>query len=435
MKMPPLFFCFLIFSTASLLADVKDVLEDNYKAIELKTDEKTRCIYMDVNVNEVDGMLILDNRSPRTILALENLEKFKLTKGDSAGNDRLPNGETTSMYQVAAEKLNLGGSLMFNMSLLAASAQHGNGVPDMGEDGKLGGDVFGAVQCIFHYPEKKFYWADKDAELDTSFADAMEQLDVMAMELGENGADADMVVKINGTDAHFLVDTAASESLLAKEHLKDMGLTVPKLPEGVSLPVLGHIEEMKLGSVTLKNLPLRVVSLSAQKLDSPARKIAGIIGSDLLSETGAVLDYTNKKIYFPDIEVDGSEFSIYPGGFPFKPAVTKRLLASSEAVFAGTLIDTKNLAKVIKVGDEEYLVFGIAFTETGKIKGQSKETQVVKVRFKRSLGNTGAEELLKAKFDQSNDGWIVFKNRRAVLELDQTVFRDGARRREELEKK
>ena len=210
MKMPPLFFCFLIFSTASLLADVKDVLEDNYKAIELKTDEKTRCIYMDVNVNEVDGMLILDNRSPRTILALENLEKFKLTKGDSAGNDRLPNGETTSMYQVAAEKLNLGGSLMFNMSLLAASAQHGNGVPDMGEDGKLGGDVFGAVQCIFHYPEKKFYWADKDAELDTSFADAMEELDVMAMELGENGADADMVVKINGTDAHFLVDTAAS---------------------------------------------------------------------------------------------------------------------------------------------------------------------------------------------------------------------------------
>ncbi|MEJ6829100.1 MAG: aspartyl protease family protein [Akkermansiaceae bacterium] len=416
--------------TSSLLADVKDVLTKNYRSIDLETDPTTRCLYIKCTVNGFAGSFLVDLSSPTTTLALERLEKFDLEKGDASGEDSLPDGSTTDRFLVPCEKLNIG-NVRFNIKNLHASAQHGNGEPTKGADGRLGANVFKAITCVVDYPAKRFYFELKEPE--TTFASAMEEIDIMAVEMNENGPDRDIVAKLNGTDVHFLIDTGASESLIAKEHLKESGLTAAAPPEGSDLPFVTTLEDLKLGSVTFKKLPLRVVSMGRRKLDSPVRKIAGIIGSDLLSEAGVVIDYSNNTIYFPDIQLDGSALSNLPGAFPFGEKVVKRLKSGSESIFTGTLSESKNLEKIIKVGSEDYLVFGLAFTEKNSLKGNSKETQVVKVRFKRSLGDKGAQKLIDEKFAQENNGWIIFKNRKAILELDQTIFRDSALRRKALE--
>ena len=233
--------------SSCLFADVKEVLTQNYRSIDLDTDPDTRCLYIKLGVNDVNGSFLVDLRARRTTLALEKLGKFNLEKGDTAGEDTLPDGSTTALFQVPCKKLTFG-NVRFNTENLAASEQHGNGEPAQGADGKLGGDIYRSLQCIIDYPAKRFYYALKEPE--TTFASAMEEVDIMAVEMGKNGPDLDLVAKVNGTDLHFLIDTGARESLLAKEHLKENGLTAAAPPEGSSLPYVSYVESLQFGSVT-----------------------------------------------------------------------------------------------------------------------------------------------------------------------------------------
>ncbi len=425
------FFLYSLGFSSGLFADVEKVLTENYKAIDLESDPVTRYLSMECRINGKSGPFLIDLRATRTTVALESLEKFSLKKGPVSGKDLLPAGGTTDRFQVATSKFSLADCAHFTTKSIMASQQHGTEGAAEGSDGKLGAEFMGYFKgCIIDYSTQRFYFSIP--EPNTTFDSAMEQVDFSSLELGVNGADRDFVAQINGKDAHFLIDTRSPDSFIIQEQLKANDLTAAIPPKDSSLPQVTTIDSLKFGTTTFTNLPLRVVSSSGRKLNSPARKISGIIGSDLLTEGGAIIDYTNKTIYFPAIEVHGSEISSFVGGFPFNQKIIQQVSNSSESIFTGTLSESRNLNKITKMKDQEYLIYGLVFTQNTLLKGQPKKTQVIKVRFKSELGEEGIQKIIDQKFAQKNNGWIIFKNRHAILELDQAVFRDSALRRAQL---
>ena len=114
--------------------------------------------------------------------------------------------------------------------------------------------------------------------------------------------------EINGQQANLLVDTGASKTVFDSTCItqytgENTLVELDKLSTGLgtdSMP--GHlieIDEIRLGAITINNykglaLDLGHVNASYKKMG--IAPIDGVLGSDILQEHNAVIDYKNKQL-------------------------------------------------------------------------------------------------------------------------------------------
>lgn len=122
-------------------------------------------------------------------------------------------------------------------------------------------------------------------------------------------ADNEIVVKCrvnNSEDVDFLFDTGASDTIidrriaaqnfLAKQDKFDIA--------GYSGMVQANRSELKrfeIGSLVLNDVPVRVLDMSAQSRQM-GRQIAGIIGTNIISQFLVTIDYSKPNLVFEDME-------------------------------------------------------------------------------------------------------------------------------------
>lgn len=122
-------------------------------------------------------------------------------------------------------------------------------------------------------------------------------------------ADNEIVVKCrvnNSEDVDFLFDTGASDTIidrriaaqnfLAKQDKFDIA--------GYSGVVQANRSELKrfeIGALVLNDVPVRVLDMSAQSRQM-GRQIAGIIGTNIISQFLVTIDYGKPKLVFEDLE-------------------------------------------------------------------------------------------------------------------------------------
>ncbi len=115
-------------------------------------------------------------------------------------------------------------------------------------------------------------------------------------------------MKINGVEGTFLVDTGASVSMIGKNAMKKFNLKlhdrVPEIqaygagPGALENVTLSETCQIQWGTVLLeKNMVIMPIEHINRLLLSMDVELDGIIGSDLLLETGAVIDYGKNKLF------------------------------------------------------------------------------------------------------------------------------------------
>jgi predicted aspartyl protease len=114
--------------------------------------------------------------------------------------------------------------------------------------------------------------------------------------------------KINGHKAHSLVDTGASKTVFDKNRIVNFStenklVELDRLSTGLGTDSMrGHmidIDEISLGTIKVKNyqglaLDLSHVNASYDKLG--LEPIDGVLGSDILHEYNAIIDYKNQEL-------------------------------------------------------------------------------------------------------------------------------------------
>ena len=114
--------------------------------------------------------------------------------------------------------------------------------------------------------------------------------------------------KINGHKAHLLVDTGASKTVFDKNRIVNFStenklVELDRLSTGLGTDSMrGHmidIDEISLGTIKVKNyqglaLDLSHVNASYDKLG--LEPIDGVLGSDILHEYNAIIDYKNQEL-------------------------------------------------------------------------------------------------------------------------------------------
>ncbi len=115
-------------------------------------------------------------------------------------------------------------------------------------------------------------------------------------------------MEINGVEGTFLVDTGASVSMIGKNAMEKFNLKlhdrVPEIeaygagPGALENVTLSETCQIRWGTVQLeKNMVIMPIEHINRLLLSMDVELDGIIGSDLLLETGAVIDYGANKLY------------------------------------------------------------------------------------------------------------------------------------------
>ena len=140
-----------------------------------------------------------------------------------------------------------------------------------------------------------------------------------------NGRPTDIVVLLPflGTEESFMIDTGASTSWLFPDFCAKKGLVTsgPKIKGhglgGVAVAFLTVlIPEVDFGFASVENWRVTVGAIPRVEEYNPKwqregkRPIAGLIGSDLLFQLGAVIDYRNRTITF--FKGPSSERSVSP---------------------------------------------------------------------------------------------------------------------------
>jgi predicted aspartyl protease len=114
--------------------------------------------------------------------------------------------------------------------------------------------------------------------------------------------------KINGLKAHLLVDTGASKTVFDKSRIVNFShenklVELDKLSTGLGTDSMrGHlidIDEIKLGNIKVKNyqglaLDLSHVNASYDKMG--IKPIDGVLGSDILHQFNAIIDYKKQEL-------------------------------------------------------------------------------------------------------------------------------------------
>ncbi len=122
-------------------------------------------------------------------------------------------------------------------------------------------------------------------------------------ELEKSGYHVFLNAKVNGKKCRFLLDTGASKTVvdktwfeknIGKEKLKTVKQETSGLHSVVHESYFGKIDELAFGKTVVKKFSCAVIDLSHvnntyKKVNK--QKIHGILGSELLLQLGAVIDY------------------------------------------------------------------------------------------------------------------------------------------------
>jgi hypothetical protein len=128
-------------------------------------------------------------------------------------------------------------------------------------------------------------------------------------------------VKVNGTDARFLIDTGASKTVLDKAFvntLPGVSLKVSEtLTSGVGTNTLEsehtNIHNIKIGKLEINDANVAVIDLS--HVNQTYRSIGlpelnGVLGGDLLSDYNAVINYGKKKLLLRKLKQKKNQESV-----------------------------------------------------------------------------------------------------------------------------
>jgi predicted aspartyl protease len=114
--------------------------------------------------------------------------------------------------------------------------------------------------------------------------------------------------KINGHNAHLLVDTGASKTVFDSNRIVNFSdenklVELDKLSTGLGTDSMrGHlidIDEIKLGTIKVKNyrgLALDLSHVNASYSKMGLQPIDGVLGSDILHKYNAIIDYKNQEL-------------------------------------------------------------------------------------------------------------------------------------------
>ena len=135
-------------------------------------------------------------------------------------------------------------------------------------------------------------------------------LPIKILFIEDDGCHLLIAASINGKAATLLVDTGASKTVFDKNKILNFvdesalgGRIVDKLSTGLGTSDMEThavlLKQLKLGTLLIHDfqailLDLTHVNISYEKLDLPA--IDGVLGSDLMMEYQAVVDYKNREL-------------------------------------------------------------------------------------------------------------------------------------------
>ena len=112
--------------------------------------------------------------------------------------------------------------------------------------------------------------------------------------------------RINGEDVVLIVDTGASRTCIAESCADRLGLRSGRVEKAVSLALpkktkaLSKLESLEIGSLHLTNLETWLVDFSYINMIVQMKGeefCDGVLGSDILKRTSAVIDYRGSKLY------------------------------------------------------------------------------------------------------------------------------------------
>ena len=126
----------------------------------------------------------------------------------------------------------------------------------------------------------------------------------------EDGFHIFISAKLNGKNATLIVDTGASRSAFDKERVKKFVSEKniekhEKLASGIGTnsmkSQMTSIEKFQIGKIELRNYPAVLLDFShvvTAYRQMGVKPIDGVLGSDILKNFKAVIDYGKKKIIF-----------------------------------------------------------------------------------------------------------------------------------------
>lgn len=129
------------------------------------------------------------------------------------------------------------------------------------------------------------------------------------VELAENNYHVFLSVKTNGKRNVFILDTGASGSVVDLNYYtknldakhKTINQEVRGLHSTQSQTHVGKLKTLEIGTLQFKNVQVSCIDLShvnqAYKMRDLKLKVNGIIGSDLLMQMGAVIDYKTQLLW------------------------------------------------------------------------------------------------------------------------------------------
>lgn len=119
----------------------------------------------------------------------------------------------------------------------------------------------------------------------------------------------EIIVKVrinNSEDLLFLLDTGASDTIVdrriaAQNFLAKQGQWDIAGYAGLVAAQRSQLKRMEIGGLILNDVPVRVLDLSQQSRQM-SRNIAGIIGTNIISQFALTIDYSKPSLTFGDLE-------------------------------------------------------------------------------------------------------------------------------------
>ena len=116
--------------------------------------------------------------------------------------------------------------------------------------------------------------------------------------------------EINGIKGIFIIDTGASNTCIDLENHKLFKIFPKESPEKassataeISKTMISKSNKIKIGKWMKKNISIVLFDMAfinKTLFDQGAKRVNGIIGSDLLKKGNAIIDYSNNKLFLKD---------------------------------------------------------------------------------------------------------------------------------------
>lgn len=120
-------------------------------------------------------------------------------------------------------------------------------------------------------------------------------------------------VSVNGgPEVNFLIDTGGGETILDTDYAKSIGVQSTGDFQGMygggktALTGLAKIESLGLGSLTIRNIPVQLLSTKAFSAAAQGKPVSGILGTIFLYHFLPTLDYLNHELVLAPSSTSGS---------------------------------------------------------------------------------------------------------------------------------